>query len=491
MNKTICNLSFPILRSSSNHPSSQTYAGPKFQRNWPRHCLLIEPYYSHNASVVKWCRDCKTKWIHTKNFRKSVWETMSRRNSIKAIIDLIFLLIRFYWLWELCPMWIQSPLQCVAIYYIFAWYLQFIPLYYKEIIDAYEYADYDGTEMCLGAMIFIITPILFYFLYLDTLNKVYASIVDIYEAVAGSSTLTIHPHSQWPHLSHICWKNLVYLLSRTMPRNKQKQKKKSKKQPKKNNKQKSNNKQKKQQKQSKTMEKASSSSSKWKKCLLPSCNQQTDLLISGFIRNICDNSNCPMEIKNICSDYGCNILSVLSASQCQSLVHAFVERKIIKKKLKFKCIFNAKMDGFNAETFHSKCNEKGPTLIAVRSNFGLIFGGFTNISWKEPKGFSQYASDYDAFLFSFDSISDKLSVYDIEFNRAKLAIQNTKSKGPIFGYSDIVISDKSNIERTSFCKPSCYKVNGKGNVLCGGNVDSVSDSYFSFIVDNYEAFELK
>lgn len=121
---------------------------------------------------------------------------MSRRNSIKAIIDLIFLLIRFYWLWELCPMWIQSPLQCVAIYYIFAWYLQFIPLYYKEIIDAYEYADYDGTEMCLGAMIFIITPILFYFLYLDTLNKVYASIVDIYEAVAGSSTLTIHPHSQ-------------------------------------------------------------------------------------------------------------------------------------------------------------------------------------------------------------------------------------------------------------------------------------------------------
>merc|ERR1712154_622815 len=99
-----------------------------------------------------------------------------------------------------------------------------------------------------------------------------------------------------------------------------------------------------------------------------------------------------MEIINLCFSFAENILSVLNKSQCQSLMDQFVKKKIIKnKKQKFKCIFNGKLNGFDAVTFHSLCNGKGPTLVAIRSNFHFTFGGFTHCSWEKPNGFSQYA----------------------------------------------------------------------------------------------------
>eukprot|EP00483_Globobulimina_turgida_P008741 UN08759 len=106
---------------------------------------------------------------------------MARRSgSGAAIVELLFLIIRFYWVWQLCPIWIQAPLQCVAIYYIVIWYLYFIPLYYKDVMDVFAFDDWDGTEIILGGLIVSGVPILFYFLYFNTLNKVYASISDIF-----------------------------------------------------------------------------------------------------------------------------------------------------------------------------------------------------------------------------------------------------------------------------------------------------------------------
>ena len=67
----------------------------------------------------------------------------------------------------------------------------------------------------------------------------------------------------------------------------------------------------------------------------------------------------------------------------------------------------------------------------------------------------------------------------------------TVDKGPIFGYSDIVIAPNCNEETSSFCKPSCYSINGGGNALCGGSDDSLCDGYFRFKVENYEVFQFK
>ena len=47
----------------------------------------------------------------------------------------------------------------------------------------------------------------------------------------------------------------------------------------------------------------------------------------------------------------------------------------------WRLLFRASRDGFAAQTFHSKCDNKGPTVTIVKSGAN-IFGGFTEISWE-------------------------------------------------------------------------------------------------------------
>ena len=47
----------------------------------------------------------------------------------------------------------------------------------------------------------------------------------------------------------------------------------------------------------------------------------------------------------------------------------------------WRLLFRASRDGFATQTFHSKCDNKGPTVTVVKSGAN-IFGGFTEISWK-------------------------------------------------------------------------------------------------------------
>ena len=47
---------------------------------------------------------------------------------------------------------------------------------------------------------------------------------------------------------------------------------------------------------------------------------------------------------------------------------------------KWRLLFRASPDGFASQSFHSKCDNKGPTVTVVKSG-GYIFGGFTEKSW--------------------------------------------------------------------------------------------------------------
>lgn len=54
----------------------------------------------------------------------------------------------------------------------------------------------------------------------------------------------------------------------------------------------------------------------------------------------------------------------------------------------FKLLFRASRDGGNAEAFNRKCNNKGPTLIIIKSKVhGKIFGGFTPCVWGSQDGY--------------------------------------------------------------------------------------------------------
>ena len=52
-----------------------------------------------------------------------------------------------------------------------------------------------------------------------------------------------------------------------------------------------------------------------------------------------------------------------------------------KRRHRFRLLFRASRDGFAAATFHSRCDNKGPTVTIVKSGKN-VFGGFTEQSWK-------------------------------------------------------------------------------------------------------------
>ena len=48
---------------------------------------------------------------------------------------------------------------------------------------------------------------------------------------------------------------------------------------------------------------------------------------------------------------------------------------------KRKRCWRASVDGWAASTFHSGCDNKGPTVTIIRVGGKYIFGGYTNLSW--------------------------------------------------------------------------------------------------------------
>ena len=45
--------------------------------------------------------------------------------------------------------------------------------------------------------------------------------------------------------------------------------------------------------------------------------------------------------------------------------------------------WRASLHGWAAKTFHSLCDNKGPTVTIVKDTKNSIFGGYTSIPWRE------------------------------------------------------------------------------------------------------------
>ena len=52
----------------------------------------------------------------------------------------------------------------------------------------------------------------------------------------------------------------------------------------------------------------------------------------------------------------------------------------LKKEINLELIYRASRDGWESNIFHQKCDNKGPTIVLVRSELGKIFGGYASIS---------------------------------------------------------------------------------------------------------------
>ena len=50
---------------------------------------------------------------------------------------------------------------------------------------------------------------------------------------------------------------------------------------------------------------------------------------------------------------------------------------------KWKLLYRASEHGYSAESFHQYCDDRGPTLVIIKSSEGWIFGGYTTKSWSK------------------------------------------------------------------------------------------------------------
>ena len=64
-------------------------------------------------------------------------------------------------------------------------------------------------------------------------------------------------------------------------------------------------------------------------------------------------------------------------------------------------LYRMTRDGPMAIDFHSRCDNKGPTVTIFKSSTGRRMGGYTGVSW-QSSGF--WNEDSSAFLISFDNL---------------------------------------------------------------------------------------
>ena len=51
------------------------------------------------------------------------------------------------------------------------------------------------------------------------------------------------------------------------------------------------------------------------------------------------------------------------------------------KNTTWRLLYRASEHDYTAKSFHEYCDDKGPTLIVIKSSEGWIFGGYTTQSW--------------------------------------------------------------------------------------------------------------
>jgi len=132
-------------------------------------------------------------------------------------------------------------------------------------------------------------------------------------------------------------------------------------------------------------------------------------------------------------------------------------------------IYKASRDGFDVDAFHTRCNNKGPTMTIIQSDNNYLFGGYTSIPWTSD---NSYKNDTTAFLFTLTNPHNiPPTKYLINPGIGTYAVFHHPSYGHTFGYGhDIHLANASNSHNASFSGfPSSYTdTTGQGNATFTG-----------------------
>ena len=93
----------------------------------------------------------------------------------------------------------------------------------------------------------------------------------------------------------------------------------------------------------------------------------------------CDDSNIRVKISQLCLK---NPSKLFSDTQLVSQQYDTKLREWLGNDGKWKLLYRASEHDYTAKSFHEYCDNKGPTLMIIKSSGGWIFGGYTTQSWR-------------------------------------------------------------------------------------------------------------
>jgi len=173
---------------------------------------------------------------------------------------------------------------------------------------------------------------------------------------------------------------------------------------------------------------------------------------------------------------------ILKDRQLCLRLHGFLDEDNIDGSLEL--LYRGSRDGFDASSFHTNCDNKGPTVTVIKSTEGFVFGGFTDKSWSSAGGWNLYHRSSKAFLFALKSHSrigpTKMRV---KTNEVEDAVLHTRSSGPCFGRGpDLQICNNSNANVSS-----CLNI-GSTYSLPAGQTKNFITGNENFQVEEIEVF---
>ncbi|KAJ5068760.1 hypothetical protein M0811_02703 [Anaeramoeba ignava] len=150
--------------------------------------------------------------------------------------------------------------------------------------------------------------------------------------------------------------------------------------------------------------------------------------------------------------------------------------------------FSAKIDGFDSKKWHKKVDGKGKTLVIIKTKDNFIFGGFTQVGWKNTG--ASTISDSNAFIFSLrNDKGDRIPAkFTIKQGQEGYALYYHYSYyGPWFGSNyDLGLNSDLHRGSTNFG----YNYNLPNGITYNTNESQsyLAGSYNKWIVDEVETY---
>jgi len=147
------------------------------------------------------------------------------------------------------------------------------------------------------------------------------------------------------------------------------------------------------------------------------------------------------------------------------------------KKIKFTLWYQASKDGFSGSTFHSKCDNKGPSVTVMRTSTN-IFGGYNGDSWNQSGSYGT-----TAWLYVLDNPSH--TPLKLSQKSSSNGAYGYSSYGPTWGGGHDLYVSSGMRDNSSYTNPSSYQV---ASGYSGSYTNSTLAGSYNFTPDEVEVW---